>query len=247
MQDPGPKLASMEAPIRATLQSLRAGCTGADEPSGWVLLEARHLGPLERGETATPWPALLKDTGRTDLGNAVNDLAAAQRLVAREIMTVMERSASDPLTTTIELRDLVEEPLPAGAGGIAGSLLAWALADAEDPPMAWADWMAFEIDQDRPSAVALVTKRDVPIETLGNAKLAFKAMRLHGDTVPDRRLAARFYLAAIASAIVHYDQRISRQSDAAVQRNLADMRVDTTIPEALQELAGMLLHGMKSG
>ncbi len=66
-------------------------------------------------------------------------------------------------------------------------------------------------------------------------------MRIVGETVAARRLAARLYLAAIAAALVRHGERISGQSDAALQRALTSLLDDTEMPDPLRDLAGTAL------
>ena len=110
-----------------------------------------------------------------------------------------------------------------------------------DPAMAAADWLARDIDPHRPSAVALLTDPESPLEALKKAKDAYKTMRILGETSADRRLAARLYAATIAAAIAHHGRRISRQSDTALQRGLRSLVEDDTMPDPLRELAGKAL------
>jgi len=110
-----------------------------------------------------------------------------------------------------------------------------------DPAMAAADWLARDIDAAHPSAVALLTDPGVPVEHLRKAKDVFKTMRILGEHSADRRLAARLYAAAIAAALIHHDQRISRQSDTALARGLQGLLEATELPEPLRMLAGAAL------
>jgi len=120
-------------------------------------------------------------------------------------------------------------------------VLRWAVESASDPSMAAADWLARDIDPTQSSATALLTDPRTSLQTLQQAKEVFKTMRIVGETVPDRRLAARLYLAAIAAAIVRYDKKISTQSDAALHRSLKSLVDDEDMPEKLRDLAGLAL------
>ena len=54
-------------------------------------------------------------------------------------------------------------------------------------------------------------------------------------------MAARLYAAAIAAALVRYDRRVSRQSDAALQRALQSLLDDAQMHQRLRDLAGAAL------
>ncbi|MHC4220709.1 MAG: hypothetical protein ACYSU7_19910 [Planctomycetota bacterium] len=118
-----------------------------------------------------------------------------------------------------------------------GDALRSAVEAAVDPAMAAADWLARDIDPERPSAVALLTDPDVSLETLMKAKDVYKTMRILGETAADRRLAARLYAASIGAALARHDHRISRQSDSALRRGLQSLHEDTEAPDPLRQLA----------
>ncbi len=122
-----------------------------------------------------------------------------------------------------------------------GEALRWAVEAAADPATAAADWLARDIDPDRPTAIALLTD---PLASLGNirrAKDVYKTMRLLGETPEDRRLAARLYAASIAAGLAYHGSRISRQSDSALRRGLHSLRDDVEVPEPLRHLASAAL------
>lgn len=123
--------------------------------------------------------------------------------------------------------------------------LRWAIEEHKDPAMAAADWLVRDIDPDAPSAVALLTGNNVSLKKLKLAKDAFKTMRIVGETASDRSLASRLYCAAIASAMVHHGERISRQSDRAMLKGLDSMARDVQVAEELRELARTALRLMR--
>lgn len=115
--------------------------------------------------------------------------------------------------------------------------LRWALEASADASAAAADWIAQDIDPAQPSAIALLTRPDVPLQHLAQAKQAYKTMRILGESAADRRLGGVMYLSAIAAAIVLHGVRISRQSDRALLRGLRRLREDSSIPSPLADLA----------
>lgn len=117
-----------------------------------------------------------------------------------------------------------------------------AVESSADPAQAAADWLARDIDPTQPSAVALLTDPDVGLEALTRAKDAYKTMRILGETAADRRLAARLYAASIGAALLRFDRRISRQSDAALIRGLRSLTEDDEVPPELRRLAGAVLN-----
>jgi len=127
------------------------------------------------------------------------------------------------------------------AGPPLGNAFRWALEASTDPARAMADWLAGDIDPARPTALALLADPSTSVATLRQAKSVYKTMRIVGETVAARRLAARLYLAAIAAALVRHGERISGQSDAALQRALTSLLDDTEMPDPLRDLAGTAL------
>ncbi|MHC5001522.1 MAG: hypothetical protein ACYTJ0_00195 [Planctomycetota bacterium] len=125
-----------------------------------------------------------------------------------------------------------------GSTSLLGETLHWAIESDLDPAMAAADWLARDIDPDCGTAIGLLTCLDTPLAHLRHAKDAFKTMRVVGETSADRRLAARLYAAAIAAALAHHDERISRQSESATRRALHGLLDDQGVPEPLRSLAG---------
>ena len=119
--------------------------------------------------------------------------------------------------------------------------LRWALEAEADPAMASADWLAMDIDASQPSAVALLTDPSVSLSQLREAKAVYKTMRIVGETSADRRLGARLYAASIAAGLVRHGQRISRQSEAALQRAFRGLMNDEAMPATLRDIAGKAL------
>lgn len=119
--------------------------------------------------------------------------------------------------------------------------LRWAIDTRIDPAMASANWLAADIDESADSAEELLTKPSVSLLQLRKAKSAFKTMRIVGETSSDRRVGARLYAAAIAAGLTWHGRRISRQSDAALERAFNGLLDDTSMPKGLRELAGKAL------
>jgi len=120
--------------------------------------------------------------------------------------------------------------------------LRWAIETLGDPSMATANWVVHDIDPRFRSALALLTDPNVSLATLRQAKDVFKTMRMLGESSADRRLGARLYLASIAAALVHHNQRISTQSDQVFYKSLRSMLDDDTVPTPLRRLAGAALN-----
>ena len=119
--------------------------------------------------------------------------------------------------------------------------LRWAVSGAMDPDMSAADWLAADIDEQRPSAVALLTDPSTPLKHLEQAKDAYKTLRIVGETSAERGVGARLYAASIAAALVLHGRRISSQSDAALKRAFQRLLDDDAMPARLRDLGGQAL------
>mgnify|MGYP001807428596 CR=1 FL=1 len=128
--------------------------------------------------------------------------------------------------------------------GSYSQILRWALQDSNDAAMASANWLAGDIDDDRPTVEELLDDPEAPLGNIEQAKGVFKTMRIVGETTADRRLGARLYAATIAAALVHHDTRISSQSDAAIERSLKALAEDGKMPSRLKRLASEALGKM---
>lgn len=117
-----------------------------------------------------------------------------------------------------------------------------ALESTLDPAVAAADWLARDIDPACESAQDLLTNPKVSLMNLKRAKAVYKTMRILGETSADRRLAAHLYVASIAAGLVRHGQRITSQSEAALQRGLKSLADDVEMPARLRELAARALR-----
>ncbi len=117
------------------------------------------------------------------------------------------------------------------------ALFNWAIEFNEDPAMAVADWLARDLRPGCQSAVSLLTSPLTDLATLERAKAVYKTLRIVGETAADRRLGGRMYAASIAAALVLHGAKVSRQSDAALQRSFAELAQEPAVPEAIRDLA----------
>lgn len=127
------------------------------------------------------------------------------------------------------------------------SAMRWAEAVGNDDGMASVNWLAADIDPQRPSAEALLVDPGVPLDALIAAKSAYKTLRVVGESSVERRLGARWYAATIAAGIVHHGVRISSQSDAALDRGFAALVDDESMPAPVRELVVRALFRLRSG
>lgn len=114
--------------------------------------------------------------------------------------------------------------------------LAWVLESTEHPAWALADELARDADPSCDGALGLLLRPSPDVAALERAKHAFKALRLEGETETDRHLGARLYAATIASALVHFNRRISRQRPWALLRAFSRLARDPAMPYALRQL-----------
>ncbi len=119
--------------------------------------------------------------------------------------------------------------------------LRWALESSNDPARAAADWLVRDLSPRHESAWAFLADPSVTLDQLQQAKSAFKTMRIMGETVADRRHAARLYAATIAAAKVRHGESISTQSPTAVRRALEALENDPQLPAEARNMVGLAL------
>jgi len=124
--------------------------------------------------------------------------------------------------------------------------LRWALESSSDPARAAADWLVRDISPHHESAWAMLADSSVSMAELHQAKTAFKTMRIMGETVADRRHAARLYAATIAAARVRHGESITRQSQGAIRRALETLEQDVEVPEPVRSMIGLALCMMNN-
>ncbi len=119
--------------------------------------------------------------------------------------------------------------------------LRWALALGREPARSPIDWLAVELDPraaDAADAILRVdddSRRD--LERLVLLKSGFKTLRIGGESIADRRLAARFYAASIAGGVVRHRCWISNQRPDRAIEAMRDLLDDDSMPSNLRALA----------
>lgn len=135
----------------------------------------------------------------------------------------------------------LDETIADGTAAGIPTAFRWALDASADPSRAAADWLAREIVPNARDAAAAVASTQTSIEQVTALKTAFKALRTGAATPAERNRAARLYAAAIATGLVRFGTRISRQSDGALRKAFAALRDDPTCEEPLRDLATVAL------
>lgn len=128
-----------------------------------------------------------------------------------------------------------------------GEALRWALESSSDPARAAADWLVRDLGPHYDTAWDLLADPGVGLDQLHQAKTVFKTMRIMGETVADRRHAARLYAATIAAARVRHGENISTQSEGAIRRALQTLEQDAEVPGPVRSMIGLALCMMNSG
>lgn len=115
--------------------------------------------------------------------------------------------------------------------------LSWVLASVRAPDWALADLLATDLDPECHGAVDLVTSSRTKLATLLAAKSLFKTLRIEGETIDDRRIGSILYAATIGAALVHFDERITRQRTDTLRAALLRIEQDDMLPDSLRALA----------
>lgn len=117
--------------------------------------------------------------------------------------------------------------------------LRWVLESAQTPEWEIANLLVRELDSEATSAVELIASKQTSLAVLVGAKRLFKTLRLEGETADDRHLGSQLYACAIAAALVHHNEFISRQRDESLRRAMERIADDYSMPPALRSLADM--------
>ena len=135
----------------------------------------------------------------------------------------------------------LEESQKSNAVGPLSDSLRWALALGVDPSQSPIDWIAVELDPESNSAADAICRRipeaDSDLDRLQLLKSGFKSLRLSGETGSDRRVAARYYAATIAAAVVRHRTWITEQRIERITSAIEDLREDPSMPDSLREIA----------
>lgn len=118
----------------------------------------------------------------------------------------------------------------------------WAMECAGDGALAAADWLARDIDPGCTGVFDLLADHRASLDTLRQAKSAFKTMRVAGETPADRQLAARLYAVTIAAALLRHGELITTQSRPAIIRALHGVEADDRLPPSLRDIASAARH-----
>ncbi|MFO0961845.1 MAG: hypothetical protein U0625_02950 [Phycisphaerales bacterium] len=120
---------------------------------------------------------------------------------------------------------------PLGADSL-HETLSWVLRSIDAPAQAAGDWIAYEVDESRASAIALLTDPTAPLSRIRRARVLYSALRAEGETAEERTIGSRLAIAAAAAALLFHGERISNHDDAALAAAFRSVVTDAgTAPE----------------
>ena len=118
--------------------------------------------------------------------------------------------------------------------------LRWAIEIGVDPTRTSIDWLAGELVPGVGSGVdAILDASGRPAEQLERLRLlknGFKTLRISAEEASVRRLAARYYAATIAAALVRLDEWITTQRPVRVRAASQAMIEDEGIDDELRRI-----------
>ena len=220
--------------VLAAIDRTRGDCFGDGLEPHWHLFEARVLLPAFGSIPKTEYPSLLADCGIPDIAQASLMIADVQRRLARKIREIVEQTVDDDLQVGPELNELRRALQGVGMVEAICEPLRWACRVEHDAPLLSADMIASDICERGAENLFLESPT---LEELIAAKDCFKTLRLLGERGADRRMGAYLYLVAIATAMITFDTRISRQSNDALRRALSNMRDERHVTRSLRLIA----------
>ena len=118
--------------------------------------------------------------------------------------------------------------------------LRWAIEVGVDPTRTSIDWLAGELVPESCSAAdAILNIKGRPEEHLERLRLlknGFKTLRISAEEPSVRRLAAQYYAATIAAALVLRDEWITTQRPLRVRNAILAMIEDEGVAASLHQL-----------
>ena len=138
------------------------------------------------------------------------------------------------------MSDVPERPdSPAFAEGSLRQTLAWVLHAVDHPAVAAGDWIAYEVDPQRGSAVSLLTDPTVPVSRIRRARILWAALRSEGETAAERAMGSRLAVAAAAAAFLFHGERISNHDDGAMLAALRSVSSDEGLHPEIRTMVRM--------
>lgn len=130
------------------------------------------------------------------------------------------------------------QPAPIPDGSLRDTL-AWILHSLEDPAVAAGDWIAYEVDPARGTAIALLTDPTVPLARIRRARVLWAALRSEGESAAERAMGSRLAVAAAAAALLFHGERISNHDDDALREAFRSTAADESVPAGVRTMVRM--------
>jgi len=220
--------------VLAAIDRTRTDCLEDGLEPHWHLFEARVLTPAFASVPKKDYPPLLAEWGIQDVAQASLMIVDVQRRLSRKIREMVEQTVDDDLQVGPELNELRRALQGVGMVEAICEPLRWACRVEHDAPSLATDMIAMDICERGAENLFLESPT---LEELITAKDCFKTLRLLGERGADRRMGVYLYLVAIATAMIQYDKRISRQSNDALRRAFSNMRDERHVMRSLRLIA----------
>ncbi len=127
---------------------------------------------------------------------------------------------------------------PYGAESLRDTL-AWVLRSLDDPATAAGDWIAYEVDDNRGTAVTLLTDPTTPLSRIRRARVLWSALRAEGETAEERTMGSRLAIAAAAAALLFHGERITPHDDAALDAAMRSVVADEAVAAEIRTMVRM--------
>lgn len=125
--------------------------------------------------------------------------------------------------------------------------LTWVLRALDNPAQAAGDWIAYEVDEQRSSAIALLTDPTAPLSRIRRARVLYSALRAEGETPEERSMGSRLAIAAAAAALLFHGERISTHDDAAMALAFRSVVADASIAPEIRFMIQMADKKLSNG
>jgi hypothetical protein len=109
----------------------------------------------------------------------------------------------------------------------------------DDPATAAGDWIAYEVDDNRGTAVTLLTDPTTPLSRIRRARVLWSALRAEGETAEERTMGSRLAIAAAAAALLFHGERITPHDDAALDAAMRSVVADEAVAAEIRTMVRM--------
>ncbi len=219
--------------VLRALRETRQACGEERLDPHWKVLQERVIEPRFKGGAPASWHDLLVSVDVSDSAAAAMMMVDVQRRIGRRLRDLIGQTLDHVVQVDPEINILLSSLTGDRPASAVWAILEWSNRVEHETAMLAADLIASDLGA---ADVEALFRDKQSLAVLTDAKDCYKTMRLLGDKASDRRLGGELYVATIAAALVHYDERISRQGDLAVEGAFTKICEERSLPAPVRDL-----------